>query len=84
MSMLFSMLQIACRYQSNIGEEIADLEAQSFILIAGQALLAGQYHKARPYSVEALLLYAYCKWVHEKDQEKDAWLIMGVNVRLGT
>jgi Fungal specific transcription factor domain len=49
---------------------------------AGQALITGKYHKARPYSVEAVLLYAQCKYLQKEDPDADAWNIMGISARL--
>jgi Fungal specific transcription factor domain len=44
--------------------------------------VAGRYQKARPYSVEALLLYGVCKYMREEVPDKDAWMIMGISARL--
>jgi hypothetical protein len=80
--MLFSMLQIASLFDVREGREASSSTPNLYLLRAGQALVTGQYHRARPCSVEALLLYAFCKWMCKEDQEKDAWMIMGVCVRL--
>ena len=80
--MLFSMLHIACLFDVKDGREASDSAPNLYLLRAGQALVTGQYHRARPCSVEALLLYAFSKWMCKEDQEKDAWMIMGVCVRL--
>ena len=56
---------------------------RSVLLIkAGQALVTGGYHKARPYSVEALIIYALCKYMRRDDLNADAWMIMGICTRL--
>jgi hypothetical protein len=44
--------------------------------------MAGRYQKALPYSVEALLLYAICIYREREDPGTDAWMIMGICVRL--
>jgi hypothetical protein len=49
---------------------------------AGQALVTGGYYKARPYSVEAVLLYALCKHLQKDDPDADTLMIMGVSARL--
>ena len=49
---------------------------------AGQALVAGRYQKAMPYSVEAVLLYGVCKYMQKEEQDNDAWIIIGVSTRL--
>ena len=68
------------------GEELVDSSDCSsrslFLTRAGQALVTGKYHKARPYSVEAVLLYAVCKYMQKEDPDSDAWMIMGISARL--
>jgi hypothetical protein len=49
---------------------------------AGQALVTGKYHKARPYSVEAMLLYGVCKYMQKEDPDADAWMIIRISARL--
>lgn len=49
---------------------------------AGQILIAGQYQKARPYSVEAILLYGICKFVQRVDPDTEPWLVIGVAARM--
>ena len=49
---------------------------------AGQALVIGKYLKARPYSVEAVILHAVCKYTEKEDPDADAWMIMGIAARL--
>ena len=80
--MLFSVLQIASLFDDNNCREESSSLTPTFLLRAGQALVTGHYHKARSYSVEAVILYAFCKWMHKEDREKDAWMIMGISVRL--
>lgn len=47
-----------------------------------QALVAGGYQKARPYSVEAVLFYSSCRYRQNKDPDPDAWMIVGISARL--
>lgn len=54
----------------------------TFLQRAGQALIAGKYQKAKPYSVEAVLLYGVCKYLQKEEQDNDAWVIVGVSTRL--
>ena len=71
--------------QSNDQTALRSLDSHgrsTFLMRAGQALVTGKYHKARPYSVEALLLYAQCRYLQKEDADGDAWLIMGVSARL--
>lgn len=53
-----------------------------FATRAAQALVAGKYQNARPYSVEALLLYAQCKYMHSEDPDAATWNILGLATRL--
>lgn len=84
--MLFSALYIGSRISQDGDQEvIASSDSPSrptFFMRAGQALVAGRYHKARPYSVEAVLLYAVCKYMQKEDSDTDAWMIMGISARL--
>lgn len=68
---------------SEQGDNASDaVKCSAFLTRAGQALVTGKYQKARPYSVEALLLYAVCKYMREEDPDRDAWMIMGIIARL--
>ena len=84
--MLFSVLHIASRITQTGGRgplhSAATSTKPSFLLRAGQALVTGGYDKARPYSVESSLLYAFCKFSDNKNQDTTAWTLMGVTVRL--
>ncbi|KAF4636153.1 hypothetical protein G7Y89_g1939 [Cudoniella acicularis] len=83
-SILFSALHIGCLVMQAIGDEItgSSVNADVFLVRSGQALVTGKYYKARPYSVEALLLFAVCKHMRKDDSENNAWLIMGIAARL--
>src|SRR5450432_368393 len=84
--MLFSALHIASQVNQASGQEIVDPSdgpaRPAYLIIAGRALVTGRYHKARPYSVEAVLLYGVCKYVRKEDPDADAWMIMGISARL--
>lgn len=55
------------------GQEILDspdgLARSTLLTRAGQALVTGKYRKARPYSVEALILYAQCKYYQKEEPD---------------
>jgi hypothetical protein len=53
-----------------------------FLNVAARALIAGQYQKARPYSVEATMLYAMARFFEKHDTDTEPWLMMGVAARL--
>ncbi len=43
--------------------------------------MAGKYQEARPYSTEAILMYAICIFVKKEDIDTIGWTAMGVAVR---
>jgi Fungal specific transcription factor domain len=53
-----------------------------FLDRAAEALVIGGYQKARPYSVEAVLFFAYCRFLQTEDPDSDAWMVMGIATRL--
>jgi len=60
-----------------------DVSLQSqFLIRAAEALVTGGYQKARPYSVEAVLSLAYCKFLQKEDPDADACMVMGIAARL--
>lgn len=85
-SLLFSAMYIGADASYASGQEVLDdPDGQlrtSFFSRAGQALVTGKYHKARSYSVEAILLYASCCYRRNSDADVDAWMIMGIGARL--
>ena len=84
--MLFSILYMGS--QNHNTSDRAFLGASTnptralFFKRAGQALVAGKYQKAMPYSVEAIFLYGVCKYMQKEEQDNDAWTIMGISTRL--
>ncbi len=84
--MLFSALHIGS--QINHGNGQGDIECSSdtakpsFFTRAGQALVTGRYDKGRPYSVEAVLLYAMCNYRRKEDRDTETWMLMGLGARL--
>lgn len=84
--MLFSTLHLGCRIsQSNqqLGFQTqSDTRAQWYLTKAYQALISGQYQKAKPYSVEAVLLYAICKLFQTQDSGTEPWMLIGASARV--
>ena len=80
--MLFSALYIGSQNHEVGDASSNNLTRATFLKRAGQALVAGNYQKAKPYSVEAVLLYGVCKYVQKDEQDYDAWMIMGICTRL--
>ncbi|KAK3171834.1 hypothetical protein OEA41_003918 [Lepraria neglecta] len=62
--------------------QLHGLPKPAFLLRSGQTLVTGGYQKAKPYSVEAILLYAICKYMIKADVDTDVWMIMGISARL--
>ena len=79
--MLFSILWTSSR-QHDL-EFADDSVITVYLTKASQFLVAGGYQKPRPFSVEAVLLYAQCKYyLSREDANTDAWMIMGIGARL--
>jgi hypothetical protein len=82
-SIFFSILFVGsqAREKEKIGPYSCP-ESSGFLERAGQALVAGRYQKARPYSVEAVILYGLCKYFFKEDTEEDSCMIIGIGARL--
>ena len=81
-SILFSLLYFGSmidQHSSTIKAANPSINAD-FIVKAGQALVTGEYAKAKPYSVEALFLYAFAKYLRK--EETDAFMLMSMSTRL--
>ena len=77
---------LAPRSQSRAGQEtLRSLNGKgpsSFLTKAAQALVTGHYQKARPYSVEATMLYALCRFFQKDESDTEPWLLLGIAARL--
>lgn len=84
--MLFSTLYIGSRSEHPSNKKsvysLQTPQRTTFFKRAGQALVAGNYMQARPYSVESVLLYGVCKYVRNDEHDTDAWMTMGISTRL--
>ena len=84
--MLCSILHTGSRISRATGRDTSTMSTHSakpsFLTLAAQCLVSGRYGKARPYSIEALLLYGICMYNGNQDQDVNAWMIMGVAARL--
>lgn len=84
-SMLFSILYVSSKLSKRSGKQTSVSENHfddNILRLAGQALQNGGYQKARPYSVEAVLLYTMCKFLFKDDPDADAWILIGISARL--
>ena len=52
-----------------------------FLTATAQCLALGDYAKNHPYAVEALLLFAQCKYMNTLDPAGDVWILFGIIVR---
>lgn len=92
LSMLFSAFHLAswisqtqvktCGFGSRQALSHQALSHQPFYITAAQLLNAGQYQKGRPYSVEAMAIYALCRCIAVPQAPSEPWLMMGVCARL--
>ncbi|WKT44582.1 hypothetical protein QSH57_009435 [Fusarium oxysporum f. sp. vasinfectum] len=75
----------------SLGTMVCKIRQPHFVLLQGpdfyiqrsaQCLVTGEYLKARPYSVEALTLYAHAVNAKRKDSEATIWSLYSLAVRL--
>jgi hypothetical protein len=85
-SLLFSVLYIGSSFERAMSAGLSGFTDDSlqsrFLDRAAEALVTGGYQKARPYSVEAVLAFAYCKFLQKEDPNADACMVMGIAARL--
>lgn len=85
-SLLFSVLYLGSRNErassAGVPALIDDTLRSRFLERAAEALVTGGYQKARPYSVEAVLFFAYCRFLQTNDPDADAWMVMSIASRL--
>jgi Fungal specific transcription factor domain len=85
-SLLFSVLYIGSSFERAMSAGLSGFTDDSlqsrFLDRAAEALVTGGYQKARPYSVEAVLAFAYCKFLQKEDPNADACTVMGIAARL--
>lgn len=51
--------------------------------LSSRCLIAGKYLKAKPFSVEALLMHTHARNVQKQDADSTVWALYGLTVRLG-
>ncbi|KAF3925310.1 hypothetical protein ABW20_dc0107906 [Dactylellina cionopaga] len=86
LSVLYSILcmgsMIATRGGRLVALESYDAEAVKLSSKARQCLVAGQHTKCQPYVIEALIIYAYCKYQLNIDADSTLWALTGYVTRL--
>jgi hypothetical protein len=85
-SILFSALHLG-RWVCHVsGQTVPQwplcMTENGFLTAASRLLVAGKYQKARPYSVEALLIHATCKFFQKDNPDAEPWILMAVTARL--
>jgi Fungal specific transcription factor domain len=87
LAQLFAILHISSRLGNHAASETPDstdasLEKDLFLRCAGSCLVLGKYAQPQRYVVEALLLYAQCKYISKLDQMEESGALLGVIVRV--
>jgi hypothetical protein len=86
LSILFSLLALGTQtitLEYKIDNPTAkDIDAAFLIDRAGDCIVAGEYFKLKTYAVEALVSYAYCKFLQNRDADPGVWSTFGVATRL--
>ncbi|OIW28961.1 hypothetical protein CONLIGDRAFT_554311, partial [Coniochaeta ligniaria NRRL 30616] len=82
-SILFSTLAMAILDDiPHLGEEAAFAQQRFYTTKAMQCLVAGEYLKAKPWAVEALVMYTLIRVSERKDSDSYLWSFFSVAVRL--
>lgn len=86
LSILFSIMFMAAKLSFARGQtstsDPCDTKRQGALRMSAKCLITGQYLKAQPYSVEALLFHFYCIFALHADPEIQPWPILAMATRL--
>ncbi|KAF5673267.1 hypothetical protein FHETE_3391 [Fusarium heterosporum] len=83
LSIMFSVLSLGaltCKIRHPGLETVQ--EPKFYIQRSAQCLVTGEYLKAKPYSVEALMMYAHSRNVSKEDSDATIWSLYSLSVRL--
>ncbi|KAI8672600.1 Zn(2)-C6 fungal-type domain-containing protein [Fusarium sp. Ph1] len=83
LSIMFSVLSLGAmiaKVKSLLLETVA--EPSFYMHRSAQCLITGEYLNARPYSVEALMMFAHSRNVQKVDSDATIWSLYGLAVRL--
>jgi len=80
--LLFSMICLAVLTLESAGAEQQSLQIGLYRKKIVQCLLLGEYTKAGPYALEALIHYVYVEFAIRADADKDIWFLLGLEVNL--
>ncbi|CAM1500877.1 Fc.00g100390.m01.CDS01 [Cosmosporella sp. VM-42] len=57
-------------------------EPRFYLRKAAQCLITGQYLQAKPFSVEALMMFAHSRNIQKQDSDSTIWSLYGLSIRL--
>lgn len=85
-SILFSILGcgtlIAAMRGTSLSHPASCYDSKTYISMAARCLVAGQYLKAKPLSVEAIVMHAHSRNFHTQDKDSIVWTLYSVAIRL--
>lgn len=88
LAVLYSILCLAMLSYHKVGDEPPELKgralelATEYRLRTVQCLIAGDYTKPGAFTVEAMLLYAFCEYASRFDADLSMWIIVSMVVRI--
>ncbi|KPM36672.1 hypothetical protein AK830_g9907 [Neonectria ditissima] len=85
LSIMFSILSIGAmvaKVKGLAGSLLAVAEPKFYMFRAAQCLITGQYLQAKPFSVEAIMMFAHSRNVQKEDSDSTIWALFGLAVRL--
>ncbi|KAF4962518.1 hypothetical protein FSARC_9412 [Fusarium sarcochroum] len=83
MSIMFSILGLGAMISKAQNPCLESVQESKFYLQrSAQCLVTGEYLKARPYSVEAVMMYAHSRNVQRADSDATIWSLYSLAVRL--
>ncbi|KAK4235790.1 fungal-specific transcription factor domain-containing protein [Achaetomium macrosporum] len=88
LALLYAILCMAMLSYHKVGDEPAEWKgrtlelADEYRLRTVQCLIAGDYTKPGQYTVEAMMLYAFCEYSSRWDADLSLWIIISMVVRI--
>ncbi|UPL01339.1 hypothetical protein LCI18_012273 [Fusarium solani-melongenae] len=83
LSIMFSVLSLGAMIAKVKSPSLETVAEPSFYMHrSAQCLITGEYLNARPYSVEALMMFAHSRNVQKVDSDATIWSLYGLAVRL--
>ncbi|KAK7413510.1 hypothetical protein QQX98_007587 [Neonectria punicea] len=86
LSIMFSILSIGAmvaKVKGLVGRSLLSVAEPKFYMFrAAQCLITGKYLEAKPFSVEAIMMFAHSRNVQKEDSDATIWALFGLAVRL--